>query len=205
MSQPQEELDLDAPPALAQALRGAYQHRVNIPARADDVVLVAARQKFARRRHLSLRIRWAAAITAAAATIALVLWLLPPRHPAVPNQIVTKAVKGDIDRSGQLDIVDAMTLAKHLRAKDPPQPAWDVNGDNRIDQQDVDALAAAAVSLKQQGLAQHRLPTIDQLGLARLPSKGDSTARHHVILSAAKDLGTEKVSHSSSEMKEARQ
>ena len=169
MSDAQDQFELDLPDGLVDGLRGAYGHRLDILPRVDQAILAAARGKFDHRRKLKLWVRWGAAITSAAAAIVLVLLLLPPRPRA--NQLAnttTKTIKGDIDASGQLDIVDAMALARYTRAGDAPNAAWDVNGDSTIDQRDVDALAAAAVSLKQQGVAARRLPSIDQLGLAAI-------------------------------------
>jgi hypothetical protein len=176
MSDSPEQFDLDVPGPLAEALRGAYQHRIEIPARVDGAVIAAARQKFDRRRRLKVLARWGAAVSAAAAAFLVAVWLLPHRNAGTPgpNQLA-ETLKGDIDHSGRLDIVDAMTLARHLRAGDSPRGAWDVNGDGKVDQKDVDALAAASVSLKQQGLAQRRLPTMDDLGLKRVPGKIELT------------------------------
>ena len=173
MSDVQDQFELNLPDGLADSLRGAYGHRVDVSPRVDAAILTAARHKFDRRRQIKLFVRWGTAISSAAAAIVVVL-LLMHRTPNPTNQFAnlrapTKPLKGDIDASGQLDIVDAMTLARHLRAGDASKPAWDINGDAAVDQRDVDALAAAAVSLKQQGVASRRLPSIDQLGLYRIP------------------------------------
>jgi hypothetical protein len=175
MSESHDHFDLDVPDALAAALGQTYRHRPDVPPRVDDAVLAVARDKFDRRRNLKLWVRWGAGLTsAAAAAILLVLWLLPTRDPSHAPRIAIRppamqSIKGDIDASGQLDIVDAMALARHLRANDRPDPTWDANGDATVDQRDVDALAAAAVNLKQQGLAAKRLPSFNELGLDRLP------------------------------------
>jgi hypothetical protein len=186
MPDSQDQFDLDLPGRLTTALRGAYQHRLEIPARVDDAVVATARQKFHRRRQLKLLSRWGAAVATVAAAILVTIWLLPHRSQNATSPLA-KAIKGDIDQSGQLDIVDAMTLAKHLRAGDPTQGTWDINGDTKVDQKDVDALAAAAVSLKQQGLAQQRLPTIDQLGLARLTSPVPSAPRDVALIGVERE------------------
>ena len=64
-------------------------------------------------------------------------------------------------------MADALLLAKHVAANDKSDPTWDTNADGRVDQTDVDALAAAAVSLKQPALAR-RLPEFKDIGLDRL-------------------------------------
>jgi hypothetical protein len=162
MSQPPDEFDL--PPGLADALRAAYAHRVEIPSRVDDALLSAAHEKFARRRRLRLTARWGTGLAAGlAAVIALAILL---HHPAAPARSL---VKGDVNADGRMNMVDALALARHVAAADNLDPRWDVNGDGVIDQKDVDAIASAAVSLKQSGLAHHSLPKLQDLGLDRLP------------------------------------
>jgi hypothetical protein len=46
-----------------------------------------------------------------------------------------------------VDILDAFRLARHIESRAPARTDWDVNGDGRIDREDVDAIAAAAVRL----------------------------------------------------------
>ena len=174
MSETHDQFDLELPDALAGALGRAYRHPTNVPPRIDNTILIAARDKFDRRRKLKLWVRWGAGLSSAAAALLLVLLLLPNRDPTHAPRIAIgppamQSIKGDIDASGRLDIVDAMTLARHLRAGDTPNPAWDVDADAKVDQRDVDALAAAAVNLKQQGLAASRLPSVHELRLDRLP------------------------------------
>jgi hypothetical protein len=192
MIDPQHQFDVEAPSRLSEAFQAAYQHRVGVPSGVDEAILAAARARFDRRQRTRLLVRWTGAVAAAAAAIIVIVLILPHRNTAPVNTAVAKTVKGDIDQSGQLDILDAMTLARHLRASDPPQPAWDVNGDGKADQKDVEALAAAAVNLNQQGLARRRLPTMEQLGLERFPApqRLNQDPSNGVILSAAKDLGT---------------
>src|SRR5688572_14012571 len=153
MSQPPEQFDLDLPAGLTEALRGAYVHHTQVPPGVDHAILAAARERFGRRRRLKLLARWGAAVSSAAAAVLLIVWVASQRGSTVPDQLATpipgaKTLKGDIDASGRLDIVDAMTLARRLRAGDATSPAWDVNADAKVDQGDVDALAAAVVNLK---------------------------------------------------------
>jgi hypothetical protein len=162
MSHPPDEFDL--PPRLADALRAAYTHRADVPPRVDDAVLSAAREKFDRRRRLRLMARWG---TGLAAGLAAVITLAVVLHrPAAPARSLAK---GDVDADGRVNMVDALALARHVAAGDTLDPKWDVNGDGVIDQKDVDAIASAAVSLKQSGLARGSLPKFEELGLDRLP------------------------------------
>jgi hypothetical protein len=155
--------DLDLPPRLAEALRDAYAHRPTIPADRERLLLSSARTRFdqqARRRRL---VRWTSGFAAGlAAVLAVVVWLNRPT-PARPT------LAGDLNADGKLDIVDALVLARHVQANDPADKAWDTNRDGRVDQNDVDTLATAAVRLQQGGLARRSLPKLHELGLSPSP------------------------------------
>lgn len=155
----------DLPEPLADALRSAYAHRVEIPQRIDESVFSAARAKFDHRRRLRMLVRWGSGVAAGlAAVIALAVVLHRPTAPA-------KAVaKGDVNADGQVNMVDALVLARHVAAGDQVESAWDVNHDGKVDQADVQALASAAVRLKQGGLAQ-RLPRLQDIGIERAAAR----------------------------------
>ncbi len=87
--------------------------------------------------------RWAAA--AAAVALLAVVWM-PGRRSAQPP-VPMASLPGDVDASGNIDILDAFTLARHTRDRQPVNPIHDLNGDGRIDQLDIDAIAAKAVAL----------------------------------------------------------
>ena len=91
-------------------------------------------------------VKWAAA----AATVVLLLVTLPQllRKPAAPSGV---GLAGDLNRNGQVDILDAFALARQLKAGTHPGANWDVNGDGVVDERDVAALAARAVSLGKGG------------------------------------------------------
>ena len=162
MSHPPDEFDL--PPRLADALRAAYTHRVDVSPRVDTAVLAAAREKFDRRRRLRLMARWGTGLAAGLAALITVAVIL--HHPAMPLKSVAK---GDVDADGRVNMVDALALARHVAAGHKLDPKWDINGDGVIDQKDVDAIASAAVNLNQSGLARRSLPKLQELGLDRLP------------------------------------
>jgi hypothetical protein len=146
-------------PKLSDALRDGYAHRAAIPASLDHAIAAAARERFDRRRRLRLMARWGGGLaTGLAAVIVIVISL--NRSPASKS-----IVRGDVNGDSQFNMVDALALAKHIAAKDKLERAWDVNGDGVIDQRDVDAIAAAAVSLKQTGLAHRSLPKLHDLGI----------------------------------------
>jgi hypothetical protein len=52
----------------------------------------------------------------------------------------------------RVTILDAFSLARQLKAGKTPDKSWDVNQDGRVDQADVDALAARAVALPKGGV-----------------------------------------------------
>jgi hypothetical protein len=146
-------------PKLSDALQSAYAHRPVVPPSLDQAILTAARQRFDQRRRLRLLARWGAGLAAGlAAAVALMISL----HKSAPAPTIARA-------DHPLTMVDALTLAKHLAAKDPLDKSWDLNHDSLIDQQDVQAIATAAVSLKQT-LGHNHLPTFQQLGLAHAVS-----------------------------------
>ncbi len=53
----------------------------------------------------------------------------------------------DIDRNGVVNVLDAFTVARGIKSHHT-EPAWDVNHDGVIDQQDVDLIAMTAVRVK---------------------------------------------------------
>jgi len=58
---------------------------------------------------------------------------------------------GDIDGSGNIDILDAYALARNLRTGRPGLKHWDFNSDGRVDHADVDVIARRAVSVTRGG------------------------------------------------------
>lgn len=56
-------------------------------------------------------------------------------------------ISGDEDRSGKVNILDAFALARVIRAGRNPNLRSDMNGDGRVDDQDVDLIAYRAVAL----------------------------------------------------------
>jgi hypothetical protein len=49
--------------------------------------------------------------------------------------------------TARVDILDAFLLARRIESGGPLDAGWDINGDGRIDGDDVDAIAFAAVRL----------------------------------------------------------
>ena len=91
-------------------------------------------------------IRWAAA----AITVVVVLVVLP-QFLRKPGALPGVGLAGDLNRNGQVDILDAFALARELKTGAHPGANWDITGDGVVDERDVAALAARAVSLGKGG------------------------------------------------------
>ncbi len=131
----------ELPAVLIEALRADAQARILVPDACDDAVLARARQHLAplgRRRIAFRTLRAAAAIALAAGIVLLFL--------ASPRQAVHRH---DVNGDGALDILDAFTVARGV-TRGATEDGWDVTGDGRVDQRDVDALAALAVALPEE-------------------------------------------------------
>ena len=89
---------------------------------------------------------WAAA---AAAVIALAVWIASPRSSAPLAPPRAAAEPADVDRNGRVDILDAYALARRLEEGVSIDARLDLNRDGVIDGSDVDRIAARAVSLNQ--------------------------------------------------------
>lgn len=66
---------------------------------------------------------------------------------AVAALLFVPSKPGDLDRNGQVDIVDALVLALRLKSGESVDRRHDLNGDGRIDAGDVDVLAARVVAV----------------------------------------------------------
>ena len=143
-TKPIEEQEPGAPAKLVEALRGLQDAKVSVPMEVDEAVLAAARshlQKTAPARVIPFP-RWlAAAAAAVVAAVGLLFLLSKPGRPA------PAVAREDVDRNGRVDMLDAFALARKLQAGANVDLMLDLNGDGRIDQRDVDSIAAHAVKL----------------------------------------------------------
>lgn len=136
----------DAPPRLRAELEGLYVPTPRASTEVDRRIEMAARLHFGQVHRLTRFRRLTPFAAAAAAIMLAVLWMHPSfAPPAAPLQLA--AGREDVDGNGRIDILDAFTLARHLRAAAALQPQWDITGDGLVDRADVDAIALAAVSL----------------------------------------------------------
>ena len=136
MSSPEHKLD-----QLAESLRQAEESRnIFVPPALDREILKQARE------HLTGEPKgrpfgfwnWFA-LSTATALIAVMIFLLPRmKTPAIARE--------DINRDGQVDILDAMALAKALEHP-AGSPAYDQNGDGKLNEADVQAVALVAVRM----------------------------------------------------------
>ncbi|MBM4036482.1 MAG: hypothetical protein FJ291_32500 [Planctomycetes bacterium] len=161
-----DEPQLQGGKPLRDDLAALYSAPQAVPPAVDAAVLARARRHLAPRLLARVAPRWAAAavaaITAAVAAIAaavlLFVVLLGPMRDApepiaklTPHsaaKVLATFEKADINRDGQVDILDAFALARQLDAKLPRKEEWDITGDGSVDRRDVDAIAIAAVKLE---------------------------------------------------------
>ena len=124
-------------PRLQRALARLEEPLPVVPRSVDDAIARAARARLGRRPWFPFGprlLRW----LPPAAAAALLVWLAFG-HRAIP---------GDLDGNGRIDILDAFALARRIEAGEGMDRALDVTGEGIVDRRDVDALAARAVRLE---------------------------------------------------------
>lgn len=115
----------------------------------DEKILHQARQHFAatgRKHKFFRRLRLSAAAAAAVILGAICLNIFDTPQQKAKTPVVL--AREDIDRSGRIDILDALALAQSIKSGSNLDPKWDFNHDKLINQADVDRVAFVAVSLK---------------------------------------------------------
>jgi hypothetical protein len=143
----------DWPGGLVEDLFALYQADVGVPSAVEAGVLNSARRELQRRRRRRALLR-SLQVTAAAAVVAMAVWVGAPREPGPaeprlrrPEPIAASGRPEDIDGNGRVDILDAFVLSMRVESAAEPNPRWDFNRDGRVDPRDVDAVAFSAVSL----------------------------------------------------------
>jgi RecB family exonuclease len=126
----------------ARALRNAEESRhVFVPPTLDEAILKQARNQFASKPEPRTFRFWNwLALAGAAALIAIAIFILPR------SKFTATTAREDINRDGQVDILDAFALAKSIESRQTSQ-ALDQNGDGKLDDSDVRAIASVAVRL----------------------------------------------------------
>ncbi len=143
----QDELG-ETPAGLGAELKAMFGSAPVVREDIDNAVLSTARRRLAHRRRV--RLAWQTVTsTAAAAALAMLVWLGPWQWNSAPapSPHSAMAMAHDFNRDGDLDIVDAFVLARHIRDGETPLAEWDVNHDGAVNSDDADAIAMAAVSL----------------------------------------------------------
>jgi hypothetical protein len=148
MKQPQDmpEDGPRAPERLVEALKRSRETAVFVPRTVDEFVLRTARRQLEPRRRgpraWLVWLRWTTVGAAACALLGFALFYnYPSKRPGAAYSALQKQ---------QVDILDAFALARKLKAGSA-LPQDDVNGDGRVNDADVAALAARAVRLAQRG------------------------------------------------------
>ena len=174
-NQSQPEQEPEAPAKLVTDLKDLHKEHIFVPPKVDQSILNAARehlektsrepaeQETAGQPWIPQWAPWAAA----AASLMLLLFLTLPgeKHtspsalakasaPAEkvalmqkPSSPATMISRKDINKDGQVDILDAFTLASRIKAGAAIEENWDINGDGQVNQADVEEISAFAVKL----------------------------------------------------------
>jgi Dockerin type I domain len=140
---------LEAPPDLVSALKCLPQEPVFIPPTADEAVLRAAQKHLAK--PAASRLGWLRLMPWVAATAGILLLAAIPqlfKQRAHRPAHVAAFARADLNHDGQVDILDALALARQLKQGRAAGLQWDVNGDGVVDERDVATLAARAVRLE---------------------------------------------------------
>lgn len=151
-NKPSQDEALEAPAKLVSALRRLPQEPVFIPRTKDEAILRAARKQLGH--PASSRMTWFRLMPWAAAAAAIVLLaaipglFMPPASRPLSESVFAR---GDLNRDGHVDILDAFTLARQLKQGGTRNLQFDLNGDGVVDERDVATLAARAVKLERGG------------------------------------------------------
>lgn len=145
--------DSSAPPRLMAALQQSQAPRVFVPPTVDEAVLRAAQAHLApakprESRALARWLRWPAFATVCVLLCAVAYRITRTPSPQSPPLAY---VRGDLNRDGRVDILDAFQLARQLQSGDQPGPDLDFNGDGVVDSRDANTIAAQAVKLEKGG------------------------------------------------------
>ena len=161
--------------AFAEDLARSAATQIPVPVNVDEAVLTLARRSAgilpavsaasrrrevgegrmpsiqpARCRRYGMPWVWVAAAAAAALVVAVGLWQpwqVAVRPPAPSLAARQAGLPGDLNGDGTVDILDAFFLARRIERREALDPAWDVTGDGKVDEADVQAVAGRAVAI----------------------------------------------------------
>jgi len=143
--------NIEAPARLVAALKESSRREIFVPPYVDRAVLKAAEQHLNKRakKRLGNFYRWL--LWPAFATVCVLgIWmarLLIPQGE-FKSAIRTDYAREDLNRDGQVDILDSFALARELKSGKSLPAIFDVNGDGVVDERDVALIAAHAVELR---------------------------------------------------------
>lgn len=144
---------------LKQALSDLYRSQGTIPdevharirREAEAALLAQEPVPSSERARILPRLAWAGSL---AALFLLIVWLRtdsPTPHEDADHasklSLGSEEAIGDVDGDQQVNMIDAMLLARRVRDDQASDLRWDLNGDGRVDAGDVKRLAARAVRL----------------------------------------------------------
>ena len=155
-NQSQPDQEPKAPAKLVTDLKDLHKEHIFVPPKVDQSILNAAREQLEETSRESTeqetaRQPWIPqwAPWAAAASLMLLLFLTLPGEKQPPISVAIKSPM-DINEDGQVDILDAFTLASRIEHR-TLEEKWDINGDGRVDQADVEEISDFAVKLEPEG------------------------------------------------------
>jgi hypothetical protein len=134
--------ELQAPPRLVEALRQASAERIFVPPTIERTILKAAERQLSPSQPNRKCWWWKALATASAIMVAFALIMTQWQHS---NKGPFAAE--DLNQDGNLDILDAFTLARQLKQGISPNENLDLNSDATIDDKDVAIIATHVVKL----------------------------------------------------------
>jgi hypothetical protein len=134
-----------APAKLIEALRRLPSDPVFIPPSVDQRILSAARRHLEKAKpSRGLRLFPGLVWPALAAVLVVALWI---GHLLLSDN-ATRYARYDLNRDGQVDVVDALLLATRIRDGHDLSSALDLNDDGLVDHRDVEVLVTEAVNLE---------------------------------------------------------
>jgi hypothetical protein len=172
-NQSQPEQEPKAPAKLVTDLKDLHKEHVFVPPKVDQSILNAAREQLEETSREPAEQETAGqpwipqwAPWAAAASLMLLLFLTLPgeKHTSPsalakasvsakevalkqkPSSLATMISRKDINKDGQVDILDAFMLASRIQTG-AIEENWDINGDGQVNQADVEEISAFAVKL----------------------------------------------------------
>lgn len=161
MDDSQTDRHLVLPPRLSGELRAALRPDGPLPGSVDEAILAKASAVFGRRRRLRMMIRAGLPLAAAASLLlAMGLWMrsgsgrgsASGTHGSEQGSIIALTIRKDVDRSGGVDMLDALALARKIEAGEALGIELDFNGDGIIDRLDAEWIAMASVRLGEEHL-----------------------------------------------------